>query len=250
MKTQKKIIISFSIVLLAVILFSAIAIINTQKKMLWGEDMYVGDLKKAVKKYYSTNANELIAYDIDTLRNQFGERFSDTDYSGRPSRHIQQYDDRMPIELIKLLDENTACVIYKIKLDDSKNVFAHVIFKRDIIKNGSFFAKDKEEWKKTGEILFTAHKKSVSEYDSLEIGDTVEEAININHSLIADKIFSSGKSFKSYIPCTEGLIILDFKNEDSSELICSKLINKTFITYGGDNNFGALFDRYDILEYN
>ena len=285
MRIKKILIISISAILLtAIIGTGAYAMISdkTEKeapKKSWGEklseipDVWIkkNSLMKAFDQTYNKSEDELTSYDFSSFYlNYGGTRHFVTDSTSSDLKWLQIFNDVFPVELIKKIDKNHICVVYKLSYDkDEKveNILTYVVFERqtkfltqkDDVERAGFY----ECWKKTGEFYFLTNKLSSSDFDNIQVGDSVLSVCNIEPAVSSDYYYycysldDTNIYFQSYRLLSDGIMVIKFKADRNTgteyipELSEYTVSSKTFYPYNSDDfpkEIKAVINASDILK--
>ena len=278
MRIKKILIISISAILLtAIIGTGAYAMISdkTEKeapKKSWGEklseipDVWIkkNSLMKAFDQTYNKSESELTSYDFSSFPILYGPRHGVIPELNSQIIWLQAFNEVYPIELIKEIDQDHICVVYKFSYDEVENILTYVVFerqtkfltKKDDVESAGFY----EKWDKTGEFYFLTEKLSSSDFDNIQIGDSALEVYNIDPAISVDMGFRSVDNlnlyFKSYRLLSDGIMVIECsidrnKEESTSDLSEYTVSSKTFYPYNSDDfpdEIKAVINASDILK--
>lgn len=219
------------------------------------------------EQQYNKSEDELTSYDFSSFYlNYGGTRHFVTDSTSSDLKWLQAFNKVYPIELIKKIDNDHVCVVYKLSSDKVENILTYVVFERqtkfltpkDDVERAGFY----ECWKKTGEFYFLTNKLSSSDFDNLQVGDSVLSVCNIDPAVSSDYYYycyfldDTNIYFNSYRLLSDGIMVIQFKaprNTESEyipELSKYTVSSKTFYPYNSDNfpkEIKAVINAPDIL---
>ena len=285
MRIKKILIISISAILLtAIIGTGAYAMISdkTEKeapKKSWGEklseipDVWIkkNSLMKAFDQTYNKSEDELTSYDFSSFGMQYGYRGRVCSAYSSHMYWLQQFNDQYPIELIKKIDNDHICVVYKFSYVHPttgeiyfENVLTYVVFeretkfltKKDNVESAGFY----EKWEKTGEVYFLTKKLSSSDFKNVKVGDDISSVAAIESAIAADIRFvefdDSYAYMRSYRLLSDGIMVIEYKatytkNDGYTSINQYILSSKTFYPYNSDDfpdEIKAVINASDILK--
>lgn len=282
MKIKKGLIISVAAILLTAIIGTGAYAMKSDKtekeapKKSWSEklneipDAWIkkNSLMKAFDQTYNKSEEELTSYDFSSFYLKYGgTRHFVTDWSSSDVKWLQEFNKVYPIELIKEIDQDHICVVYKFSSDEVENILTYVVFerqtkfltKKDNVESAGFY----EKWEKTGEFYFLTNKLSSSDFDNIQIGDSVLSVCSIDPAVSADYYYycysmdASNIYVNSYRLLSDGIMVIEFKaprNTESEyipELSKYTVSSKTFYPYNSDdfpNEIKAVINSPDILK--
>ena len=163
--------------------------------------------------------------------------------------YLQEFNSVFPIERVKMIDENTVVVVYKLEMDyealDREIALAYVVFKRKVAELTEEHGLDKvgsyESWKKNGEIYFVSKNLSKAAFSNVKVGDSLPSVIAVDPAVLfdGDKAHRTESiiSFTTYRILSDGMMLIEFEaplnsSGHSPGLSDYKVTKKTFYPYG------------------
>ena len=196
------------------------------------------------------STGQLTAYDYNTFRFLFGLRNFVLPNASSQIYILEHFNESFPIELIKKIDSDHICVVYKLSRENGENVLAYVIFERTI----AYFTKEDgvdkkgtyERWSKTGELYFVTQSLSSADFDNVKIGDSASSVCAIDSAVSFDADYAAidaaqmKYNFTSYRILSDGIMIIEFEgpmyqeNSEKPLLSAYTVSEKAFYPYHSD----------------
>ena len=215
-------------------------------KQSWSEkieemrgEQKAGSLIKSFGKQYNVDEAELTAYDFAKFHRRHLHRIHANLALSSQLHSLRNYNRSFPIESMILLDQDTLCVIYKLALEDGEQTIAYVVFKRAVYEKNDDLC---EWWHKNGELYFISEQLQYTDYQSIDVGDSMVSAIEIDPAIEFDMHYVTFplsldyKKVTAYRVLTDGILILEFKDDgctSSTDPSAFTVTQKTFYPYSG-----------------
>lgn len=222
----------------------------SEDKQAWHE---ADSLMQDFQNQFSADIDELMPYDYENFMFYHGPRNCIINASSQLNT-LQQFNEVFPVQLVKAIDQDNICVIYKLEKEDCGTTLAYVLFKRHV----EYFTKDDgvdvsgnyEMWKKTGELYFVSEEMTQNDFSTVNVGDSILSVIDIDGSVVFDANLHSveilqhplyvGKT--SYRLLSDGVMVIKFEAPVDPEtnlvpeLSSFVVAEKTFYPYDGDSS--------------
>lgn len=226
MKSNKAIIISIAaILILTAIIIGVLFIMNKSyddNESVWGQKISdlgdhpaVGSLVDSFDENDNIKLSKLNAYNFVEFYFNNRARVVELAVSSQLFS-LSSFNEVFPVQHIEILDETHICVIYKLQRDEKDYTYAYTFFERKIGKTEENV--DYESWWKTGEIYFVNKLISSKAFDSVKVGDSAFDVNKIDNGVSFDADYDLRvDEFTSYRLLSDGIIIIDFKKDSTSE---------------------------------
>lgn len=226
-----------------------------------------GSITQKFDNQYNLQLDELTQYDYKAFAYAHGGRHVIDEFSSNLYT-LHHFNGSFPVELIKTIDSDNLCVVYKLE-KDNKEIFSYVLFKRRVSEfsgeDGSGLIGSYEIWEKTGEVYFVSKILSSADFADVAIGDVASEVNKIDTAVSFDEDFGGyyriSKGIKhigfiSYRLLLDGIMLIEFEAEvdQVTNEIPSfeefKVVSKTFYSYDDYSNsdYPSVIHSSDILE--
>lgn len=221
MKTSKKISLWLAIVMLMGLALLSLSSCGHTSEKSWSEiidgmeDSWneSGNFAESFHERYNVSTACLTAYSDRDFYLRYGPSpTSDCTYLST----LQEFNDEFPIECVRLLDENTVCVVYKLEMDAEGGAvprISYVIFKREVAQlteqDGVEKAGEYELWKKNGEVYVSSSKLTYTDFSSVGIGDPISSVLAIDPTLKIDDAFLESASQVALASETSSRLLAD-----------------------------------------
>ena len=212
------------IMLVVILLMSSVIIFVSFDNYELTDDVWIRakTIEKVTKKT-DASIDELTVYDYEEFRMCLRSRWEVNPYMSSEIYYLQQYNSSFPIEKMKLLDSNTLSVVYKLSTDDGGQVLLALIFERETKlfskADGVDISGEYESWTKTGEFYYLSDQLCLSDFESVEVGDSVESVKKIDRIVDFDaehQLFRPGNPpknvFRSYRLLLDGIAVIEFED--------------------------------------
>ena len=223
---KRKIVLAISMLILVLTGLSIGGIANAYKS--WSSRLAEDDspwqlngaLMNSFEQQYNLAKSELSVRDYERFYWDVGGRFMQLNLNSEAPT-LWAFNQRHPVELVKKIDDEHICVVYKLARDDLREVFAYVVFE----KWTSTFddceemdpADEYELWHKTGEFYFITEELTSDDFSGLCIGDSAAIVNEIDQSVSFETVYSRGFvetktwCFESYRLLKDGILIIAFE---------------------------------------
>ena len=244
MRMKKVLIISISAILLTAIIGTGVYAMVSDKirreapKKSWSKKLSempngwikINSLMRDFEQQYNKSEDELTSrYDYMSFLLHYGSRHKvETSWNSR-LYCLQDFNEVCPIELIKKIDREHICVVYKISHNEVGDVLAYVVFerqtafltKKDGVESAGFY----EKWEKTGEFYLLTEKLSSADFENIEVGDPALDVSNIEPAILAEfHLFTFGYGhddskiyIETYRLLTDGIMHILFEAPKNAE---------------------------------
>lgn len=185
----------------------------------WKEN---GSLMNSFEDYYNLSLEEMTAYDYDRFMFVLGGRFIRSNASSE-IYSLGQFNKSFPIERVEKIDSEHILVVYKLKRENTEEVFAYVVFEKEV----NYFKKEDgvdvegeyEWWKKNGEFyFFTDNTLSSMDFAHINVGDSAATVAEIDPAVFVEfdecgyvNPSAATAYCQSYRVLTDGIMVIEFE---------------------------------------
>ncbi len=221
---SKRLLVSIiAIVVVVILVTTSLGIYTTQRNYKLTDNVWarIGTVKK-VARNTDTSVDDLTVYNYEDFIMSLRYRYDINPNMSSETYFLQHYNKSFPIEKMKLIDENTLAVVYKLSDNDGEQALLSLIFEREIeyfSKGDGVDASGKYEcWTKTGEFYFVTEQLSFDDLKNVKIGDSFDEvkkldaAVSFDRSYMLYKLDTKPKAmFTSYRMLSDGIAVIEFE---------------------------------------